>query len=171
MLQRIISSIDNINYVIGRCVAWLALAMVLLMFFNVVGRYMFNANPIWEQDLIRFVHAILFLTAAGYTLLTEKHVRVDVLYHHFNVYIKAIINLIGVVVFLFPTCFAVIYFSYDFIVESWAIHESSSEYNGLPGVFLLKSFVWVFAGTLAIQGIATILKSIDVIKRTRSIWK
>jgi TRAP-type mannitol/chloroaromatic compound transport system permease small subunit len=61
-------------------------------------------------------------------------------------------------------CFVISYFSYDFISSSWAIKEASAEYNGMPGVFILKSFLWVFCVTLLIQAIAGILKSIHQLR-------
>ena len=163
-LQAISDKIDRTNRIIGRLFSWTALLMVLLMFFNVISRYAFNVNLVWQQELVGFMHAILFLTAAGYTLLDDKHVRVDVIYQQLNERKKAIVNLVGTVLFLFPVCFAISYFSHDFITNSWAIKESSPEYNGMKGVFILKSFIWVFCFTVSLQGISTICKSIITLR-------
>jgi len=113
------------------------------------------------------MHAILFLATAGYTLLDDKHVRVDVLYQQLNKRKKAIVELVGTIIFLFPVCIAIGYFSFEFISSSWEIKESSSEYNGMPGVFVLKSFIWVFCFTLTLQGISTICKSIITLREKR----
>lgn len=163
-LQKISDSIDRLNSFLGRAISWLALAMVLLMFFNVVSRYVFNLNLVWQQELVGFMHAILFLVAAGYTLLDDKHVRVDVIYQSLSEHKKAIVNLVGTIIFLLPVCIAITYFSNDFIISSWKIYESSSEYNGMKGVFLLKSCIWIFTLTLALQGVSTICKSLIIIK-------
>jgi len=163
-LQKISDSIDRINCLLGKAISWLALTMVLLMFFNVVSRYVLNLNLVWQQELVGFMHAILFLAAAGYTLLDDKHVRVDVIYQGLSEQKKAVVNLVGTVVFLLPVCIAISYFSNDFILSSWKIYESSSEYNGMKGVFLLKSCIWIFTLTLSLQGVSTICKSLITIK-------
>jgi len=110
------------------------------------------------------MHAILFLAAAGYTLQEDKHVRVDVLYQSLSVRNKAIVNLVGTLIFLLPVCFAISYLSYDFILSSWKIREASAEYNGMQGVYLLKSCIWVFTFSLILQGLSNIAKSIITLK-------
>ncbi|PIR39017.1 MAG: C4-dicarboxylate ABC transporter permease [Alphaproteobacteria bacterium CG11_big_fil_rev_8_21_14_0_20_39_49] len=166
-LLKLSCTIDSTNRTMGRLFSWLALVMVLLMFFNVISRYVLNINLVWQQELVGFMHAILFLATAGYTLLDDKHVRVDVLYQQLNKRKKAIVELVGTIIFLFPVCIAIGYFSFEFISSSWEIKESSSEYNGMPGVFVLKSFIWVFCFTLTLQGISTICKSIITLREKR----
>lgn len=156
--------IDKSNRTFGRVIAWLALAMVLLMFFNVISRYAFNLNLIWQQELVIFMHAIVFLAAAGYTLLDDKHVRVDVFYHSYCERNKAWVNLIGTIIFIFPVCFAISYFSSDYIKSSWRILEASPEYNGMQGIFILKSFIWIFCLSVFLQGVSTICKSINILR-------
>ncbi len=164
-IGKIAVNIDMVNLRCGRAVSWLTLAMVILMFGNVVSRYLFNVNLIWQQELVIALHAVIFLSTAGYTLLDDKHVRVDVLYHNFTEKRKAVVNLVATVIFLFPICFAISYYSYDFITSSWQILEGSPEYNGIKGIFLLKTFIWVFSASLFLQGISTILKSSITLRR------
>lgn len=156
--------IDNINLKLGRSVSWLSLIIVLLMSFNVLARYAFKLNLIWQQELILFMHSVIFLAGAGYTLLHNKHVRVDVIYCHLSEKHKAMIDIAGTILFLFPFCFSISYFSYDFIINSWNIMEKSPEYNGIYGIFILKSFIWIFTFSLTLQGISTIISSIIKIR-------
>lgn len=157
--------IDLLNIHIGRTVAWLTLGMVVLMCGTVVLRYVFNTSAVWQQELVRYLHAIIFMSAAGYTLLRDGHVRVDVFYQRFSERGKAWVNLIGTLVLLFPVCVAIMYYSYGMIVDSWAIYEPSPEPLGLPGVFIIKSFIWVFCITLILQGVSTICKSLEALKQ------
>lgn len=160
IIQTIIHFIDAITERTGRIIAWLSLLMVILMFFNVVQRYLFNTSAIWQQELVGFMHAALFLGAAGYTLLHDKHVRVDLFYHRFSARKKAIIDLIGSCVFMVPVCVALIFLSHDFIIASWDINEASTEYNGMKGVFILKTFIWVFAGVMLLQSLSVCGKAL-----------
>lgn len=157
--------IDALTEWMGRMFAWLSLAMVVLMFINVLERYVLNTSAIWQQELVRFFHSALFLGAAGYTLLSDKHVRVDIFYHNFSARKKAWVDLIGTCVFMLPVCIGLVALSYHFVVDSWAIHEGSSEYNGMPGIFVLKSFIWLFAGTLLFQSISTCCKAIITLRQ------
>ena len=150
--------IDAFSNAIGHGVAWLSLGMVLLMALTVVERYLFSASFIWQQELVRYFHAILFLSAVSYTLLQDEHVRVDVLYQRFNRKQRAWLNMFGVLVFIFPMCIAIMIFSEDFVLRSWHYLEASPEYNGMPGLFILKSFIWVFCALLIMQGIATLCR-------------
>ena len=154
---------DTINEWIGKSVRWLALAMVIIMSINVFMRYLFALGDPWQQELVRFMHAALFLLAAGYALKYEAHVRVDILYHNYSSKKKAVTNLFGTLFLLFPVAFSLIWFSYDYVTASWAIQEGSNEYNGMPGVFLLKTCIWGCGATLIMQGISVVLHSLHVL--------
>lgn len=156
--------VNCVNRHLGQAVAWLALAMVVVMFFNVVGRYALNTTLVWQQELVRFMHAILFLSVSGYTLLENKHVRVDVFYQRFSNKTQALIDMVGTVIFLFPFCVAILYFSFGYVVSSWHILEASPEYNGMKGVFILKTFIWLFAISFMLQGISVICTSLATLK-------
>jgi len=126
---------------------------------------MFQSNHIWAGELIQFMHAVVFLSVAGYALKDDEHVRVDLLYERFSVRKKAIVNLFGCIFLLLPVCVALFYFSYDLISSSWAIFERSRESDGLPGVFILKSFIWVFAAFLSLQSVSIVMKSLITLRK------
>jgi TRAP-type mannitol/chloroaromatic compound transport system permease small subunit len=157
-------AIDALSRKLGHIVAWLALLMVLMTFYNVVSRYVFNSGIAWQQELVRFCHAILFLGAAAYAMLKDEHVRIDVFYQRYSERGKAWCNLLGTLLLLYPVCAAILYFSWGYVLHSWNIHESSNEYRGMPGIFLLKSFIWIFAATLMLQGASVILKSVHTLR-------
>src|SRR5690606_12767926 len=91
------------------------------------------------------------------------HVRVDIFYRPATTRTKAIIDLIGVVVFLLPFCWIVYRYGMPFVARSWRIHEGSANVGGMPGLFILKSFIIAFAALVALQGIAMALRSILVL--------
>jgi TRAP-type mannitol/chloroaromatic compound transport system permease small subunit len=167
-LIQMAAAIDQFNLLVGYILSWLSLVMVLLMTLVVALRYLFSVSYVWHSELVLYCHATLFMGAAGYTLLREGHVRVDVFYQHFSEKTKAYVNLFGSGIFLFPSCLALIYFSDDFIQRSWHLKEGSTEYGGLAGVFYIKSLIWVFAGVIMLQGIALCARAIETLKR---IWR
>ena len=79
-MDRIADAIDSLTARIGRAVAWLVLAIVLLQFALVVARYLFGFGSIWLNESVMYGHATLFLMAAAWTLRTGGHVRVNIFY-------------------------------------------------------------------------------------------
>ncbi len=155
----IAAAIDRLNELIGRWIAWLTLFMVLVTVVIVVLRYGFNIGFIWMQESVRFMYAAVFLLGAGYTLKHDGHVRVDMLYERMGLQRRAWVDLLGTLLFLLPVCFSVIYFSWTYVLNSWADFEGSIEERGLHAVYLLKTCIWLFAGLLILQGFATIIRT------------
>ncbi len=154
MLKTFIRLVDGLNERIGRWVAWLALAMVIIQMIVVVQRYVFGIGSIWMQESIVYMHGMLFMLAAGYTLLHNGHVRVDVFYREASERRKALTDLLGVFVFLLPMCVAVFWLSMTYVGNSWAIQEGSKETSGIQAVYLLKTVIPVFAVLLGLQGLS-----------------
>lgn len=158
-LSALASRCETISDLTGRAVSWLTVALVALMFANVMLRYLFNTGAPWQVELVLTLHAVTFLTAMGYTMREGEQVRVDVLYARFTPRAKAWVNLLGSALLLLPLCMLLMWFSWSFVSSSWALHEASSEYNGLPGIFLVKSFLLIGPGLLIVQGIATAIRA------------
>ncbi|MEJ2171443.1 MAG: TRAP transporter small permease subunit [Woeseiaceae bacterium] len=146
----------------GRFTAWLTLVMVVVTFVIVIMRYVFDAGLIWLQESVIWMHAAVFMIGAAYTLLHEDHVRVDIFYRDMSNVHRAWVNLIGVLIFLFPLCGYLAYASFDFAAVSWSIRESSREPGGLPYplIPILKSIVVLMPVAVALQGVSLILRSI-----------
>jgi len=141
--------------------------MVLITFLVVVLRYGFNIGFIWMQESVRFMYAAVFLLCAGYTLLKNKHVRVDVLYLNLSERSKAIVDLFGSVFLLLPVCFVIFYYSWSYVINSWQQMEGSIEERGLHLVFIMKTFIWLFAILVSMQSLATIINSFIILKNKK----
>lgn len=159
LLLGLVRSIDAINEWIGRATAWLALAMVLVQVVVVVMRYVFGLSVLMMQESIWYMHSIIFLVAAGYTLLHNGHVRVDIFYGNVDERKKAMIDLFGVVVILLPVCVMVWWVSWPYVAAAWAVREGSVEVSGIQAVYLLKTCMLVFAASVGIQGVSLGIKS------------
>lgn len=153
--------IDRLSELTGRLTAWLTLAMVLVTCLVVVLRYVFDIGFIWLQESVTWMHAVVFMLGAAYTLEREDHVRVDVFYRRFGERGRAVVDLLGVVLFLLPLCGWIGWSSWDFVATSWRIGEASRESGGLPYplVPLLKSVLVVMPAALALQGLSLGLRS------------
>ena len=154
--------IDRFSELTGRITAWLTLVMVLVTCLVVVLRYVFDLGFIWLQESVTWMHAIVFMLGAAYALEREEHVRVDVFYRRFGARGRALVDCVGVVLFLLPLCAWIGWSSWDFVATSWRIGESSRESGGLPYpmVPLLKSVLVVMPAALALQGLSLGLRSL-----------
>ena len=146
--------IDVVNEHVGRVASWLALLMVLLQFIVVVMRYIFGWGFIAMQEGVIYLHATLFLVGAGYTLLHGGHVRVDIFYRDARPRLRALIDLLGVILFLMPVCVIIGWASWPYVGQSWSVFESSAETSGIPAIYTLKSMILVFVVLIALQGIS-----------------
>ena len=155
--------ISGINRVIGEILSWLALAMVLICFTVVIQRYVFHFSILALQDLYVWMSGAMFTGVAGFALMRDDHVRVDIFYRPASVRTKAIADLIGVVVFLIPFMLVVFIYGLPYVQRSWKIWEGSANIGGMPGLFVLKTFILVFAVLVGLQGLAMAARSILVL--------
>ena len=146
--------IDAINEWIGRLVGWVTLGLVLVVFVDVVMRYMFNTSFVFIQELEWHVFGFIFLIGAGYTLLHDGHVRVDIIYQRLGARGQAWTNLIGVIFFLLPGCIMVIITSWKFMYNAWSVMEGSPDPGGIPFRFLLKGTITTGFILLTLQGLS-----------------
>lgn len=158
-LRTVVHTIDSITDISGRALAWLALAMGMLTALIVVMRYGFGYNSIYVQELVVYLHGSLFMLGAAYALKRGAHVRVDIFYRRFSPRTRAWVDALGGIVFLMPFCLFVLGMSWEFVTESWAIREISSEPGGIPAVYLLKTLIPLMAINLLLQGIAETLRN------------
>jgi TRAP-type mannitol/chloroaromatic compound transport system permease small subunit len=161
-----VATLDRISTVVGKAAAWLTLVMVVVTFVIVVMRYVFDFNLIWVQESVTWMHAVVFMLGAAYTLHDEEHVRVDIIYGKVSNKKRAWIDLVGVIVFLMPLCLFLAFKAWDFVAASWSLHEASRESGGLPYpmIPLLKTVLIVMPVAVALQGVSLALTSLNTIR-------
>lgn len=161
-----INVFDRISIVTGHLASWLTLFMVLVTFVVVVLRYAFDAGAVWLQESVVWMHAVVFMLGAAYTLQQEEHVRVDILYRNMSATRRAWVDLLGAIFFLLPVSVFLAYTAWDFVVTSWQLHESSREPGGLPYplVPMLKTVLLLMPLALTLQGISMLLASVRTIQ-------
>jgi TRAP-type mannitol/chloroaromatic compound transport system permease small subunit len=155
--------IDGINEWVGRGVAWVTLLMVLVVFVDVVMRYLFNTSYVFTQELEWHLFAFVFLMGSGYTLLHDGHVRVDIIYQRLGPKGKAWINIFGVILLLIPGCYMVVETSWGFVVNAWQVMEGSPDPGGIPYRFIIKAAIPAGFALLLIQGISLGVRSLLIL--------
>ncbi|MBZ8117396.1 TRAP transporter small permease subunit [Roseovarius sp. LXJ103] len=157
-MERIANTLDGLNAGVVSMVRWLAILMVLVQFAIVVGRYAFGLNSIAAQESVLYMHATFFMLGAGYTLLVDKHVRVDVFYARASDTVRRRIDIFGHLFFLMPSMVALIYWSWPSVRNSWRILEGPLSVGGIEAVFLLKSLIPAFCILVMLQSLACLLR-------------
>ena len=159
-LQYVADAIDTLNTWVGRFVAWMTLGLVLIVFVDVVMRYLLNTSFVFTQELEWHVFGFIFLMGSGYTLLKDGHVRVDIIYQRLGLKGRAWINLFGVILFALPGCIMVIITSYKFAFNAWSVMEGSPDPGGIPYRFIIKGAITVGFILLFLQAVSLGLHSL-----------
>jgi TRAP-type mannitol/chloroaromatic compound transport system permease small subunit len=157
-VQRLADAIDMVNIRIARAVRWFALVMAVGQFAIVVGRYAFGVYSIAAQEAVLYLHSSLFMLGAGWTLLVDRHVRVDILYGRASPQTRRRIDILGHLLLLQPAMWALVFWSWPSVRNAWAILEGPISVGGIPAVFLLKSLIPAFALLVALQSLALMLR-------------
>lgn len=137
----------------------LLLAMVALMFGLVAARYLFAFGSIGGQELVLWLHSLVFMLGAAVTLRAGKHVRVDVFSQHWSPRRRALADFLGMLLLAIPFALFMGWISLDYVQASWAMREGSREPGGLPAQYLLKGLIPLAALLLLLQGVAECLRS------------
>jgi TRAP-type mannitol/chloroaromatic compound transport system permease small subunit len=159
LFLRLADGIDRLTTAIGRAVAWLALAIVLLQFGLVVARYVFSVGSVPATESVIYGQAFLVMLTAAWTLAAGGHVRVDIFYADASPRRRALVDLVGTLLLLLPFMLTLLWLSVPYALRSWAIMERSQETGGLPLVFVLKTLIPVFALLMALQGVGQAIRA------------
>ncbi|MCV0394819.1 MAG: TRAP transporter small permease subunit [Rhizobiaceae bacterium] len=167
-MNALADGLDQVNRLVGAIVRWCALAMVLIQFTIVVLRYVFGISSIAINESVLYLHAALFMLGAGYTLLVDGHVRVDIFYAGLSRARRAAIDLFGHVFLLIPSMTVLLFWSWPSVRNSWAILEGPISVGGIPASFLLKSLIPAFCVLLIVQSVACLLRDLVRIREGRA---
>ena len=158
-LRELARKIDAFQELWGHGVSWLMLAMVVVVFGDVIFRYVFNRSWVFVQELEWHLFGLVYLLAAGYTLLHNEHVRVDIVYAKLTPKKKAWVDFILLFVFFFPSCLLVISTTWPFVRNSFRVNEGSPDPGGIPARWAIKSVIIIGFALLILQGISQAIKN------------
>ncbi|MEK9650023.1 MAG: TRAP transporter small permease subunit [Gammaproteobacteria bacterium] len=142
---------------VGKFFSILLLFLVLLNFIVVVSRYFLGVGQPALQELILYLHALIFLGCCAWAFEEDEHVRVDIFYRDSPIHWKKRVNFFGALIFLLPTIIITGIYSIDFVQASWIIKEASTEPGGLSFVYLQKGILFLFPLLLSIVFIKEML--------------
>ena len=158
-LKSVVQNIDRFSQGVGHLASWLCLVMVLAMFATVMMRYIFGIGFIWFQESTLYMHGILFMLAAAYTLLVDGHVRVDIFYREIKPLRKSLVDFLGTYFLLLPVMYLTLDVALPYVENSWAVREGSKETSGLQALYVLKTAIIIFAWMMILQGLSQASKA------------
>ena len=155
--------IDRMSGWIGRWVAWLVLAAVLISAANAVSRKAFNLSSNAFLEIQWYLFAAVFLLASGYTLLRQEHVKIDVVSGRFSKRTQIWIEIVGICLFLFPFVYMIIKLAMPLVINAYVTNEMSSNAGGLIRwpVFALLPLGLLLLG---VQGISELIKRVAFLR-------
>src|SRR6185437_3413554 len=162
-LLRFSRAVDALNTWIGRGVAWLGLAAVLVCTGNATARYALNIGSNAWLELQWYLNAAVFLLVAAYALKRNQHVRIDVIAGKLSLRAQAWIDIIGSIFFLLPTVAIIAWYSWPTLVVSYRIQEYSSDPGGLIR-WPVRLIIPVSFTLLGLQGISEVIKSVAFLR-------
>ena len=162
-LGRAVRAIYAINRVVGTAASWLILVSVVVCAFVAIARYAFGFGLIWIQEIYVVAFGLSFMLVAAYAYARDQHVRVDIVQQRWSPKTRAMVEIFCIIVFLLPWTGLVAWAAWPFVKLAWAVREGSSQAGGLQGYYLVKTVILVFAGLMALQGLARIGASLLVI--------
>ncbi|CAN5824203.1 TRAP transporter small permease subunit [soil metagenome] len=156
--------IDAVTTKLGQTMWWLTLFMVLIGFINVVTRYVGRALGISLGGTLyialqTYAYDLVFLLGAAYVFRVDAHVRVDIIYSSLKRRARAMIDIFGILFFLFPFSYMGIYFSRSYVANSWRQGEVNRNAGNIP-VYPIKAVIIVAFALLILQGISELIKNV-----------
>jgi TRAP-type mannitol/chloroaromatic compound transport system permease small subunit len=155
--------IDGLNRFVGRWVIWLILASTIISAVNAIVRKTFDYSSNAFLEVQWYLFAASFLLAAGYTLLNNEHVRIDVVTGRFSKRVQMWIDVFGFTVFLLPLCIAVLYLGFPFFMQGYVSNETSSNAGGLI-LWPVYALIPIGFGLLLLQGISELIKRLAFLR-------
>ena len=159
-LIKVSDALNRFVIAVGKLAAWLAIPLMLVIIFDVVSRRFFVLGSTKLQELEWHLHAVLFLLCFAFAYVKDSHVRIELLRERFSGRARAWIEIFGMVFFLAPYCYIILYFGYDFVLRSYLSHEVSSALTGLTHRWIIKAFVPLGFALLALAGLSSILRNL-----------
>lgn len=161
--MRFLHLIDKSNIWIGKGVSWFVPLLVLELVYDTIARYAFNAPTAWSYDISYMLYGALFMFGSAWTLQKDEHVRIGIILDRLSPRGKAVIEVLGYVVFFFPVMIAVVVYGTLFSIESWQLLEKGAESMWQPPIYYFKSVLPLAGLFILLQGAAEFARALRII--------
>lgn len=155
--------LDSFILGVGHWLSWANGLLILVIVLQVVLRYGFGHGLVLLEELEWHLYSLAFMFGLSYALITDAHVRVDLLQNKFSPKTKHWVEVLGTLFLLLPFIAAVLYHSYDFFMDSWVHNEASAAPLGLPFRWAIKAVIPLSFGMFGLAAFSRMIRSLQAI--------
>jgi TRAP-type mannitol/chloroaromatic compound transport system permease small subunit len=155
---RVSDVIEAVLGAVGSVINWIWITLVLIIVANVVMRYIFSVNFIWIEEVQWHLYAIGFMIGIGYAIMHDSHVRVDVIASSVSPRTRAIIEFLGIALFILPLVYVMIAYSIPLVERSFSRGEGSPAVGGLPYRWMIKSVLLIAFAYIGLAAMARLAR-------------
>ena len=152
-------SLEAIVKFFGKIGAWLSIPLIFIIIFDIITRRFFILGSTKIQEMEWHLHTAIFLLALGFAYVKNSHVRIEIIREKYSPTLKSIFEIVGILFFLVPYTFMIIYYGFDFVSRSYNLNEVSSALTGLSHRWIIKSFI-PLGMLLFLAGFSILIKNI-----------
>lgn len=165
-MKKIVSFLDSVNEWAGRISSWSVIVLALIVSYEVIMRYVFKSPSLGGFEYTKYLYAFHFLIVAGFALLHDSHVSIDIFHSLLPEKWKTIMDIAAYILFFFPLCGVLLWYGTIFAWDSWACQEVSWSISQTP-VYPVKTVIPVAMFFLLLEGISVFLKKILLLKGSK----
>lgn len=148
---------------LGEWAAWLNLLLVGVIALQVLLRYGFNHGLVPLEELMWHLYATAFMFGLSYGLVTDDHIRVDIFHARFSPRVKALVEILGILLLLIPFAWVILHHSLEWVQAAFTANESSENPTGLPWRWLIKSVIPISFGLLLLAAVSRLLRQLRLL--------
>lgn len=137
---------------------WVWVILMLVIVATVLMRHFIGGNTVWAEETQWHLYAVGFMIGISAAFVADAHVRVDVLASQFRPKLRAWIELLMIVIIVFPLCWLIIDYGYAFTERSWRLNERSSNVGGLTNRWAIKGVIVLAFGLIALASFARLMR-------------
>lgn len=166
-MKKVLSVIDSVSVYTAEVMKWFCYALVLIVVFEVIMRYVFNDPTIWGYETAIMVGGTIYVMAWSYTHSRHRHVRVDIVYAHLSLRAKAGVDAIGTLFFLLPLMIILTYTSGKWALRAWEINEKSIETYWYPPFAPFRTIILIGFCLFTLQTIVQLIRDFHFVIRNK----
>ena len=153
-------SLEAIVKFFGKIGAWLSIPLIFIIIFDIITRRFFILGSTKIQEMEWHLHTAIFLLSLGFAYVKNSHVRIEIIREKYSPTLKSIFEIVGILFFLVPYTFMIMYYGFDFVSRSYNLNEVSSALTGLSHRWIIKSFIPLGMLLLFLAGFSILIKNI-----------
>ncbi len=158
-------ALDKVVIGIGKVFCWANGILIAVIILQVVLRYGFAHGLVVLEELEWHLYGLAVMMGLSYALVTDSHVRVDIMHMRLSPRSQSIVEIFGILVFLFPFMVVVFDHSLDFLADAWRINERSDAPSGLPWRWAIKAVIPVSFALLAMAALSRLIRDISYLRK------